>query len=202
MELIIVRHGESEADILKVIEGRADFPLTGKGQNQAKLLSKWIKKNEKINLIISSPLERAKSTAECISKEISIDVIYDSDLMEWDNGLLAGLTFEEADKLYPLPVGGRKSHHTIAETESFINFRARAEMFLARLKEKYSGEEKILLVSHGKMITMLFRAILGLPMESEKWIACGDTSIHKVVLKEDYCGIVYINKNEHLIDIK
>lgn len=201
MELIIVRHGESEADILNVIEGRADFSLTEIGRNQAKLLATWLKENEKIDYIISSPLKRAKETAENISLEVALPIEFDDDLMEWDNGLLAGLTFEEADRLYPLPVGGRKSHHTFANTESFIEFRARAEMVLGRLKEKYREGDKILLVTHGKMITMLFRAILGLPIETEKWIACGDTSINKVILKENYCGIAYINSTQHLLQI-
>ena len=44
MDLLIIRHGQSEADILNVIEGRADFNLTELGQQQAALMAEWVGK--------------------------------------------------------------------------------------------------------------------------------------------------------------
>ena len=41
MNLLVIRHGQSEADILKVIEGRADFPLTELGHKQAEAMAEW-----------------------------------------------------------------------------------------------------------------------------------------------------------------
>jgi len=43
MDLLVIRHGQSEADIIKVIEGRADFSLTELGLSQAELMAEWVK---------------------------------------------------------------------------------------------------------------------------------------------------------------
>ena len=51
MKLLIVRHGESEADILKVCEGWADFSLTERGNKQAMETSKWIVDHHNIDKI-------------------------------------------------------------------------------------------------------------------------------------------------------
>ena len=198
MELIIIRHGESEADILNVHEGRADFPLTEKGKQQAKKLSHWIAANEGFDIILSSPLKRAKETARFISEKTKKPIKLVESLMEWDNGLLAGLSREEGKKRYPLPNGGRKPHHTNANTESIISFRARAETFLSELKEEYSFDAKICIVSHGGMINMLYRCLINLPMMTKHSISCGDTSIHKFILSDDNCHIQYLNRLEHL----
>ena len=45
--------------------------------------------------------------------------------MEWNNGLLAGLYRSEANEKFPMPKGGRKPHDEFAQSESYINFRAR-----------------------------------------------------------------------------
>ena len=78
MDLLIIRHGQSEADILKVIEGRANFNLTELGHKQAATMAEWINKNYSINKIYSSPLNRAKQTAEYISKITGIKVTFDT----------------------------------------------------------------------------------------------------------------------------
>ena len=202
MKLIIIRHGESEADLLNVHEGRADFSLTDRGKEQVLLLSKWIAANEDFDFLLSSPLKRAKETAAFISNETGKPIVLADALMEWDNGLLAGLPREEAAIKYPLPKGGRKPHHTNANTESMINFRARAETFLSEMKEEYPQDAKICIISHGGMINMLYRSLLNLPMHTEQSISCGDTSIHKFILNNDKCHIEYINRLEHLITKK
>lgn len=198
MKLLFVRHGESEADILGVHEGRADFSLTEKGHEQARRLSAWLKVNEDFNTVLASPLKRARQTAEHIAQATGAILTFDEQLMEWDNGLLAGMSRDEASLKYPLPEGGRKGHHKHANTESMIEFRARAEDFISRLKEAYPNEARICIVSHGGMINMLYQALLGLPMGSGMTIACGDTSVHRFEVKVNGCHTVYINRREHL----
>lgn len=198
MKLLLVRHGESEADILGVHEGRADFPLTERGQEQAQLLSAWLKANEDFDEIIASPLVRARQTAERIAQATGVPLTLDDQLMEWDNGLLAGMDREAANLKYPLPEGGRKGHHKHANTESLIEFRARAEDFMSRLKEAYPMGARLCIVSHGGMINMLYQALMGLPMGSCMTIACGDTSIHRFELKAGGLHTVYINRTLHL----
>ena len=201
MEILVVRHGQSVADIEGRHEGRADFELTDLGCKQAQCVSKWIKDKYEIDIILSSPLKRASRTAEFISEKTGAKIIFHNELMEWDNGLLAGLKREEANERFPLPESGRKPYDEFAESESYINFRARAEMFWSKLIYKYEMEEKvsrICIVSHGGMINMLFRSFMMLPVNTGSWISTGDTGVHLWVINGNERGIIFSNKQEHL----
>lgn len=204
MEILVVRHGQSIGDIEERHEGRADFELTELGCKQAKLLSQWIKTNYKIDIILSSPLKRAAKTAQFISEETAASIIFDDLLMEWDNGLLAGLHRIEANKRFPVPKYGRKAHDEFAESESYINFRARVEMFWSKFMCKYESSEqdlRICIVSHGGTINMLFRSFMKLPVNTDFWIRTGDTGVHLWNVNGNERGILFSNSQEHILKL-
>jgi 2,3-bisphosphoglycerate-dependent phosphoglycerate mutase len=201
MELLIIRHGESEADLLKVLEGRADFSLTQRGHLQAYGLGLWLKEHADFNVILSSSLKRAKETTAYISKAFKMKANYLDQLMEWDNGLLAGLSIEEANRRFPLKDGMRKPYDTSADTESLIAFRARAEHFVSKLLDDYPEDAKICIVSHGGMITMILRSLLKLPMDTKIGFGFSDTSICHVKISQGACQLLYVNRQEHLLDL-
>ncbi len=198
MKLIIVRHGQSFGDIDEVHEGRADLELTDLGEEQAYKLSKWLKGREEIDIIISSPLKRARKTAEYIGSEIKKELRIDEHLMEWNNGLLAGVKRDVANMDFPIPDGGRKPHHEHYQTESEIDFRARAEMFLSKLKEDHNDGETICIVSHGGMINMLLKSLLELPMNTGHSFSSGDTAVHSIAIYKSGCELSYLNSLVHL----
>jgi 2,3-bisphosphoglycerate-dependent phosphoglycerate mutase len=200
MDLLIIRHGQSEADILKVIEGRADFGLTDLGHKQAKAMAKWIKEHYSMHKIFSSPLKRAKQTSEYISTIIGVRIQFDDDLMEWKNGLIAGLTQKEADEKYPVP-NIKYPHTRIYEQESQIDFRLRAETVLSKIINENSDDETIAIISHGGMINMLFKCFMESPVNSKISIANGDTGIHHWKIKKDKREIILCNSQEHLKNI-
>lgn len=204
MEILVVRHGQSIGDIENRHEGRADLELTELGCSQAKLLSEWIKANYKIDILLSSPLKRAAKTAQFISEETGANIIFDDSLMEWDNGLLAGLHRSEANERFPIPKCGRKPHDEFAESESYINFRARAEMFWSKFMSNYEDSERelrICIVSHGGMINMLFRSFMRLPVNTDSWIRTGDTGVHLWKVHGSERGILFLNRQEHLLEL-
>ena len=203
LELLVVRHGQSIADIEDRFEGRADFELTNLGIEQAKRTAVWINIHFKPTKIISSPLKRAHRTAEIIGNECAVEVLTNDEIMEWNNGLLAGLKREEGMKKYPLPEGGRKSHDTFAETESYIHFRARAETLLSKLIHEHSTESnrRICLVTHGGFINMLFKSFLGLPFNTDVSVASGDTGIHLWQVNGQERKIKFMNFQEHIRDL-
>ena len=89
-KLLIVRHGQSEWNALGRWQGQADPPLTDLGANQAKMATK---KLGLFDLIVSSPLERAKNTASIISETMGVGPVRtEKDLMERDAGPWQGLT--------------------------------------------------------------------------------------------------------------
>ena len=90
MKLLVIRHGESEADLLDVHEGRADFALTERGHRQAEAMAEYVANNYDISKIYASTLTRAKQTAGHLSEKTGIPIVFDENLMEFNNGLLAG----------------------------------------------------------------------------------------------------------------
>ena len=77
MKLILVRHGETEGNVKQIIQGQTHGKLTKKGIKQAKLLARRLK-NEKIDVVFSSDLQRAKNTTkQILNHHCKIPVFYD-----------------------------------------------------------------------------------------------------------------------------
>lgn len=95
-EYLVMRHGQSEADLQHVFEGCLDTPLTKQGLHDGRLAAEWLSAKYAPHRIICSPLVRAKRTAKEVARRIGVEVEVDRDLRERENGELAGLTKEEA----------------------------------------------------------------------------------------------------------
>lgn len=197
MKLLIIRHGESEADILNVHEGRADFSLTERGHRQAAAMSEFVAKNCKISRIYHSTLKRAAQTAEHLSQTTGAELIPCEQLMEFNNGLLAGLSREEADSKYPYVQ--LAPHMSKYEQESAIEFRARAEYMLSKLLSENAAEDTIAVVTHGGMINQLYRAFFRLPLDYDYRFYTGDTGIHVWISDGDSRILVRANFPPHNI---
>lgn len=197
MKLLIIRHGQSEADLRKVHEGRADFSLTSHGIQQAEHLAVWVSSHFKIDKIYSSTLIRAKQTAEILRRSNGCELIYTDELMEWNNGDIAGLTFEEAEIKYPritdLPI-----HSSVYGQESLLEFRFRAERFLSELISENEEDATIAIVSHGKMIRELYMAFFEFSLKSNVYIHTGDTGVHYWVIHNNQKHVIWANHMEHL----
>jgi 2,3-bisphosphoglycerate-dependent phosphoglycerate mutase len=201
MELLVIRHGQSEADILNVIEGRADFNLTELGNRQAELMAEWVVNYINVDKIISSSLKRAKQTAEKLALATNAQVEFNDYLMEWKNGLIAGLSRKEADEKYPVPAQ-RFPHTSLYEQESDIEFRARAETALSTILNENQPDAKIAVISHGGMINKLFQSFLCLPVNVNVGINSGDTGIHHWRVSENNRTVVFANSLRHLESLK
>ncbi|GAA0466239.1 histidine phosphatase family protein [Alkalibacillus silvisoli] len=196
MELLIVRHGQSVADLENRHEGRANFPLTSLGEEQANQVATWIDDHYEIDHIISSPLRRANTTANYIAGKVGGIVKQDDALMEWNNGKLQGMLKTEAVDQFPLPQEGRKRHDDYYECESMINFRARIETFWSKLLEVEA--ERICIVAHGGTINMLYQSFMNLPMDTNVTLHTGDTGVHLWQVKGGKRIIKYANLQIHL----
>lgn len=198
IEIVVLRHGQSVADIVGRHEGRADFPLTDLGREQAGLAAGWIAEHLPPDVIFASPLKRAAETAQILADRLTLDVCFDDDLMEFDNGLQAGLTFAEADERYPVPEGGYKPHERVPGGESEIAFGARAELAWSGLLSTAEQGQRIAIVAHGGIITRLFRCFLQLPLCTNVRAGTGDTGIHLWRVFDDNRYVVFMNRSGHL----
>lgn len=196
MRLLIIRHGESEADLLDVHEGRADFPLTMRGHKQAESMAQFVKKNFDISAIYCSPLKRAYQTAQHLSEATEIPLTVDEKLMEFNNGLIAGLERAVARKKYPF-VENLPIHSSVYEQESALEFRFRADYILSKIISETAPDRTIAVVTHGGMINQLYRCFLRLPVDSDIFFGTGDTGIHHWYLDEKQRRVITANYTAH-----
>ncbi|MCL2405891.1 MAG: histidine phosphatase family protein [Defluviitaleaceae bacterium] len=198
MKLLIIRHGQSEADILNVWEGRADFDLTALGHEQASLMANWVAGNYKIDKIFSSPLKRAQQTADALANSTGASITFDDDLMEWQNGLIAGMLRAEALAKYP-PPNIKYPHTAMYGQESDVQFRARAETALSKIINENTEEHTIAIVSHNGLIGRLFHSFICAPLISPVNLCkTGDTGIHEWRITNGMREIIHVNMQHHL----
>ena len=196
MKILVIRHGESEADLLDVHEGRADFALTERGHRQAEAMANYVADNFGVSKIYASTLTRAKQTAQHLSDKISIPIIFDENLMEFNNGLLAGLPRAVVREKYPevpdLPID-----KAVYSQESQVEFRQRAENALSRISSESEQEETIAIVSHGGMINQLYRSFFNMPVDCINFFNTADTGIHIWSLSDRERRVIKANFDEH-----
>ena len=94
--IYLTRHGQTDWNVQKKVMGRCDVPLNEKGLEQAEETRKKLL-DEDIDLIICSPLIRARKTAEVINKGRNIKIIYDDRLIERDFGEFEGKEIKDFD---------------------------------------------------------------------------------------------------------
>ncbi|MET1256203.1 histidine phosphatase family protein [Aliikangiella maris] len=94
MKIILARHGETQWNKLKKLQGRLDSPLTDEGILQAHSLAEKLK-TAQVKLIISSPLKRAEHTAQICEKVLNVERQLDAQLVERDFGLWQAEYFSE-----------------------------------------------------------------------------------------------------------
>lgn len=143
MKLYIARHGETEWNALNKICGRTDIPLNERGMEQAKLLAERLA-NVPIDLIIASPMIRARQTAEAVAEKRGLSIMFDERLIEQNFG-----AFEGMDRGTPEYLANKRMFACrYPGGESQMDVAYRVYGFIEELKEKYP-EKNVLLVCHG-----------------------------------------------------
>ncbi len=194
MQILLIRHGESEADLLHVHEGSADFPLTERGISQARKMAARVKKEFPPQFIWSSTFKRASGTAAILAEEIGCPIDYVADLREHDNGDLAGKPLDEV----PFPWDLLPHEKVGTYGESAMEFRARGEQIFAQIIEASKNYNRIAIVSHGGMISRLLESFLGFPFVHNVFFKTGDTGIHLVEYTDKSRLVVFSNSTTHL----
>lgn len=157
---VFLRHGESVGNAEARWQGQSDYMLTEKGRMQVRLLAdRWKSEGMKFDLIIASPLVRAKETAEMIASALDAQVQLEPLLMERHIGEMEGLTAEEIRKK-------RQTSHVSpydsigGEGEGDWALFLRAGQALQALLHRPPGN--YLIVSHGALLNQLMNAIVGI----------------------------------------
>ena len=160
-KLILVRHGITKLYHDQRFWGKTDVELSDTGIRQSEQLRDRLAK-EKINIIYSSTLKRARTTAEVIAARHSLNVQPCQELDECNFGYVEGLTFPEIQNLHPKLAKALNGFDTPVQFpggESFSNFEKRVRGFLKRLAD-YKDKDTIVIVAHGGTLLLLICHLL------------------------------------------
>jgi len=174
MKLIVTRHGETEENKLGILQGHMPGTLSKEGVQQAKKLALRLK-DEKIDLIYSSDLKRAKDTTkEIIKFHKNTPVFYIKELREGDNGSYEGKKRTEVDL-----------NHFPEDAESLENMMKRIGGFLDKLYQE-NKDKTILFICHGGIKRSLIAHILNKPVSYIKEVPKPEnTAVSIFEIRED-----------------
>lgn len=161
MLIYLVRHGESEAN-KKNFHHTPEVPLSELGFQQAQNVAKRFK-NINIDLIYSSPLTRAKQTAEIINKKIKAPIEYWDNLSEMGQpSEIRGKSAEEKEVImvkHIIEANSHKPNYHFSDEENFEDINRRAKNVLHHLENMHKNQT-ILCVSHSTYIKALVGKII------------------------------------------
>ena len=153
-----MRHGQTEWNAIKRVQGQWNSDLSKTGERQAKKNGEFLE-GQGIECLFSSPLDRTRQTSKILKHYISLEPIYDSRIMEWDTGHWSGFMWEEIPKNWPLEYEAwRQDPFNFNELgcESYPDMIERANPFVQELT--LSKHNTIAVVSHG----IIGRVMVGL----------------------------------------
>ncbi|WP_435082071.1 histidine phosphatase family protein [Gordonia hongkongensis] len=164
--MILLRHGQTPLSVERRYSGRGNPDLTDEGRRQARAAAARVVREEGIAAIVTSPLRRARSTAEEVAVLTGIDVVEHPGLIENDFGDWEGLTFTEASQRDPDLHRAWLSDITVPAPggESFAQVAERISRTKAELLQRYPGQT-VVLVSHVTPIKTLLQDALGVGPE-------------------------------------
>ncbi|HWS24375.1 MAG TPA: histidine phosphatase family protein [Anaerolineales bacterium] len=167
-ELTLLRHAESVGNVEDRIQGQSDYPLTAFGKDQAnRLANRWLKEKKEFDYVISSPLSRAKETAQILTSRMKLPSLeYDDIWMEREMGKLSGMLRSELENR-AFPFSTTNPFMSLDENQEgdwALYLRAGAALYSV-LKRKPA---KYLIVSHGAILNMVIYSILGLTPQNKQ----------------------------------
>jgi ribonuclease H / adenosylcobalamin/alpha-ribazole phosphatase len=161
---LLVRHGQTEMSVAGRFAGRGDIPLTSAGVQQAAAVAERLA-GRGVDLVVSSPLSRARDTAQAVADAAGVPLAVDDDLAETDFGAWEGLTFGAVMHRWPAELAAWQADAGSAPPggETFAAVASRVNRALDRLLTDQQGQT-IVVVSHVTPIKTLVCRALAAPL--------------------------------------
>lgn len=201
MRLILVRHGESEWNRIGRYQGQRDAPLSDLGLRQAEALASRLA-TEKLDAIYSSPLQRARRTADAIARfHEHLEIEEDPALLEISHGDWEGLYAAEVRERYGEDLDEWRTFPTRCQMpngESFSNILKRTLNFRERVCRAHGGKATVVVSTHDVVVKILIAEALGMHMDRINRLWITNASISVVEYTEDLPFLVSLSEACHL----
>lgn len=177
--LCLVRHGETDWNAERRVQGQIDIPLNAKGWTQAAALAQGLA-DESFGALYSSDLQRAWQTAEPIASSRGLPIRRDPSLRERHFGVLQSFTAGEARLRHPEASrrhAARDVEYGYEGGESLAAFERRIRDWLDEICHRHAGES-ILVVTHGGVLDIAYRHATGRTLSSPRDFALPNAGLN------------------------
>jgi probable phosphoglycerate mutase len=207
-EILLIRHGETDWNAEKRLQGHLDIALNAEGQQQANALGRALV-NEPLDAIYASDLQRARHTAQAIAVLRGMDVQTDVSLRERCYGAFEGLQYADINERYPEAYAAWRARDmdvrypdgkNIAET--LREFSARVLGAITKLATHHAGKnhKKIAIVSHGGVLECVYREAMEIGYARPRDFDILNASINRIHWNGDCLQVVQWSDVTHLVD--
>lgn len=167
--ICFIRHGETDWNVEKRIQGQLDIALNETGRKQAVAMA-FNASHHSFHAIYSSDLQRALDTAAALAQRVRLPVAKLSGLRERHFGLFQGLTAEEGEQRYPAAYIGYKNrdvHDPFENGESLLQLAERIERAVAHIVREHPGQN-VAAFTHGGVLDIIYRKATGRPLHTPR----------------------------------
>lgn len=184
-KLILIRHGFSETNKKRILAGHLDAPLDEQGIVQAEMTAKFVNENYNVDVIYSSDLKRAKSTAEKISELTGKEIKLSKNLREIFAGDWEGKNWADLPKLYPEEFGlwlNDIGKSQCPNGENLKDLYARINGEIDKILSE-NQDKTIVVVTHATVIRVFMVRVLGLKVEDAQqveWVPNASVSVYNI----------------------
>jgi probable phosphoglycerate mutase len=199
--ILAIRHGETSWNVDTRIQGHLNIPLNDTGHWQADRLGQALA-GEDIAAIYASDLSRAHETAQYVGRATGVSVVPELGLRERGFGAFEGRTFAEIELALPDQAERwRKRDPAFAPTggESLLQVRERVLAAVNRLAQRHPGE-LIVMVAHGGVMDVLYRAATRLDLQATRTWLLGNTAVNRLLWTSEGLSLVGWSDTQHLSD--
>lgn len=199
----LIRHGQTEWNLTGKYQGSTDVPLSPLGIKQAELAARWFDGVE-LDAIFSSPLSRARVTAQKLADRQHMEVQIKSEFQEICFGKWEGLTYEEIEAQWPGAVEKMYNEPDSLHIEEGETFQQVEERTMKGIRDiiQLGDQKNYAIVSHGAAIRTILCGMLDLPIRMSWHFCQGNANISRI----DYYGegqswLYFLNNQEHLKEL-
>lgn len=167
--ICFIRHGETDWNVERRIQGQHDVPLNANGHAQARAVAQALRER-RFAAIYTSDLLRARDTAEALARLAGLAVCARGGLRERHFGVLQGLTAEERSARYPAEqarLKARDPDYVLPGGESLAGFARRVMACIDDIVAAHAGAE-LLIATHGGVLDVVHRRATGRPLTAPR----------------------------------
>ena len=201
--LCIVRHGETDWNAGKRIQGQIDIPLSAIGHAQARATANTLV-NEGFAALYSSDLVRARQTAEATAHLARLPLNLLPDLRERHYGLFQGLTYPEIEARYPQEYArhhGRDPRFAPAGGESLLALAERLNGAFDAIVRRHAGAA-VVIFTHGGVLDILHRQASGQPLDTPRDFAIPNCGLNWIEVYNGCWTLLGWAERDHLDSVR